>query len=124
MEQATAQQKSQNINDRLIKIIKSRARYGIDQEQYLEDIKKVLNEGADPNYILVTHNQSIYPGIPGNQKIIVVTPLYEAINLRDQQLIQILLNRGAKPDLKNINIDQKLLKSAREIANERNIKLP
>lgn len=94
---------SQSASNALIKIIRSE-RYGIDHEAKLTDVKNALREGADPNYSL-TFNPHLNPaGLAlSPEKMatrITITPLYEALNLKDKKLIDVLLNAGANPELK------------------------
>lgn len=107
-------------NEKLMKIIMGRDRYNIHHDEYLSDVKNALSEGADPNYVH-THIFRVNPYSPS--QTVQTTPLYEAIKLRDHDLINILRQAGANLNLKNIVRRGQADASAYEVAQEYGIDL-
>jgi hypothetical protein len=138
MQKTPAQWYSKNSNDKLMNILMNAKQYGNERNKFLEDVKNALAEGANPNYVqkFTMQNPNARPAevefVPGEGLVhttrlritVHTTPLYEALQLRDTELLRILLEAGANPDLNNIYVNQWNFQSAREIAKQKSIQLP
>lgn len=127
MEQPAAPKYSQNASLKLMRILIYDARKNVDTK-VLNDVKNALNEGANPNYIhcYIEFIPSLNLGgfIRKDKEISKITsPLQESLTLRNEQLLTILLDAGANPDLKNIYITLPP-QTAREFAQKNDIVLP
>ena len=123
---------SENASEKLMKILR-KWHYSNNKNQLLIDIKNALKEGADPNYSYESRQNTELEFIrdanrPANryevQSVTIITPLREALLLKDMQLIQILLDAGADPELRNISSDGEQFESALDVARRIDIKLP
>ena len=131
MQKTPAQWYAKSANEKLMNILSAANQYGNKRNTFLADVKNTLNEGADPNYAFTyklqnPHARPADKDFPREHLYInkTTTPLNEALNLRDEELMKILLEAGANPDLKNIYVNQQNTQSAREIAQEKHLTLP